>query len=85
MMNEHDKSAFLCKRLQRLGYAPQRRIKLYGEEFDLVSNPAPDGTGYAVEGISRKVGGLRHLRLPLSVVHMIERELFVLERTGIAA
>ena len=85
MMNEHDKSAFLCKRLQRLGYAPQRRIKLYGEEFDLVSNPAPDGTGYAVEGISRKFGGLRHLRLPLSVMQTIEHELFMMEGTEVAA
>jgi hypothetical protein len=83
MMNEHDKSAFPCKKFQQLGYAPKRRIKLYGEEFDLVSNPASDGTGYAVEGISRKFGGARHLRLPLSVVHMIERELLVLERTGV--
>jgi hypothetical protein len=84
-MNELDKKAFLCRRLQRLGYAPRRRVKLYGEEFDLVSNPTPEGTGYAVEGISHKLGGLRHLRLPLSVVRIIERELFVLERTGLAA
>ena len=58
---------------------------LYGEEFDLVSNPAPDGTGYAVEGISRKFGGLRHLRLPLSVMQTIEHELFMMEGTEVAA
>ena len=85
MVNEHDKQVLLCKKLQRLGYAPQRRIRLYGDEFDLVSIPTPDGGAYAIDGISRKSGSLRHLRIPLSVVHTVEHELFVMERLGVAA
>lgn len=85
MVNEYDKQVLLCKKLQRLGYAPQRRIRLYGEEFDLVSIPTPDGSGYAIDGISRKSGSLRHLRIPLSVVHTVEHELRVMERLGVAA
>jgi len=85
MMQEHERRSFLCERLQRLGYAPQRRIKLYGEEFELISAPAPEGRGYVVQGISRKSGNVRHLHIPLSTVQTIERELLVMEQITLAA
>jgi len=80
MMNEQDKRVFLCKRLQGLGYAQQCLVKLYGEEFELVSDPVPDGSGYAIEGISRRSGSVRHVRIPLSVTRTIEHELLVMEQ-----
>lgn len=84
-MKENEKRIFLCERLRRLGYTRQRRIKLYGEEFELISNPAPDGNGYVIDGVSCKSGGSRHIRIPLTLVHMIEHELLAMEDEILAA
>jgi len=48
---------------------------MYGEEFDLTSNPIPDENGFAVEAISRKSGNSRKLRIPLSILQMIAKDL----------
>ncbi len=65
----------VCERLKALGYAHRKRIKMYGEEFDLTSNPVADGNGFAIEAISRKSGNARMLRIPLSILQMITRDL----------
>ncbi len=65
----------LGERLKALGYAHPNRIRMYGEEFDLTSNPIPDENGFAIEAISRKSGLARRLRIPLSVVQMIAKDL----------
>jgi hypothetical protein len=65
----------VCERLKALGYAHRNRIKIYGEEFDLTSNPIADGDGFAIEAISRKSGKARMLRIPLSILEMITRDL----------
>lgn len=65
----------VCERLKALGYAHRNRIKIYGEEFDLTSNPIADGNGFAIEAISRKSGNARMLRIPLSILQMITRDL----------
>ena len=46
----------ICERLENLGYESERPMKLYGKEFHLVSDPIPDGDGFAVEGIARRSG-----------------------------
>lgn len=48
---------------------------MYGEDFDLISNPVQDDNGFAVEAISRKSGSPKMLRIPLSVTQMITRDL----------
>ena len=70
-----DKSSQLCKRLMSLGYSCRKRQRMYGEEFDLTSNPVPHENGFAVEAVSRKSGSSRRLRIPLSVVEMIMKDL----------
>ena len=84
MINECERRVFLCRKLQRLGFASEHHIRLYGEEFELISNPTPDGTGYGIDGISRKSGSLRHLRIPLSLVRTIENELQAMEESVLA-
>jgi hypothetical protein len=63
------------ERLKALGYEHRKRIKMYGEEFDLTSNPVADGGGFAIEAISRKSGKARMLRIPLSILQIITRDL----------
>jgi len=48
---------------------------MYGEEFDLTSNPIQDDNGFAVEATSRKSGIARRLRIPLSILQVITRDL----------
>jgi hypothetical protein len=85
MISEQDKRIFVCGRLQHLGYRTGRCIKLYGEEFELVSGPSPDGSGYGIDGIAGKSGDLRHVRIPLLVTRTIENEFYVLERLALAS
>jgi hypothetical protein len=70
-----NKQGLICERLKKFGYASERRIRLYGEELHLVSNPIADGAGYSVLAIAVRSGNLRHMRIPLTVVSMLEREL----------
>jgi hypothetical protein len=78
--NVVNKENFICEKLRRLGYARERRIRLYGEEFRLVSNPKPDGDGFAVDGIACGSGDRRRTGVPLSLVVTIRQELAVREK-----
>ena len=59
-----------CRKLISLGYARSNRIRLYGSEVELVSDPFPHREGgiavEAVEGTSRA----RTIKLPLSVLQV---------------
>ncbi len=81
MTNRNDRRQIICEKLQELGYAREKHIRLYGEEFHLVSNPIPDGDGFAVEGITRKSGNMRRVRIPLSLVQTVRKEL-ALDKTA---
>jgi hypothetical protein len=70
-----DRDLELCERLMALGYARRKRIRIYGEEFDVTSNPIAEGSGFAIEAISRKSGVARRLRIPLSILQMISKDL----------
>jgi hypothetical protein len=58
----------ICDRLKAMGYAVSRRIRIYGEEFEVVSNPFPEGNGVAVRGISRRETEVRIVKLPLPIL-----------------
>lgn len=63
------------ERLKALGYARPNHIRMYGEEFDLTSDPVPHESGFAIEAVSRKSGLARRLRIPLSILQMITKDL----------
>ena len=65
----------VCERLKALGYARLNRVRMYGEDFVLTSNPIQEDNGFAIEAISRKSGIARRLRIPLSILRMITRDL----------
>jgi hypothetical protein len=70
-----DRQYLICARVKKLGYASERRIRLYGEDLQLVSNPVADDDGYSVLALTIRTGTLRHLRIPLPFVSMLERDL----------
>jgi hypothetical protein len=78
-------NAELCERLKALGYADRNRIRIYGEEFDLLSNPISDRHGVSIEAKSRKTGHARRLGIPLSILQMIKKDLKAGSRSSHAA
>jgi hypothetical protein len=58
----------ICARVKHLGYTTAGRVRLYGEELEVVSEPFADAGGIAVQVKSRKNPNVRVLRLPTMVV-----------------
>jgi hypothetical protein len=72
MIGEH--AAEVCARIKKLGYARSKHIRMYGQEFVVVSDPFADGSGIAVEVISQSDVGVRTLRLPHTLLHGFRKE-----------
>jgi hypothetical protein len=64
----------VCVRLQKMGYAQSKRIRIYGQEFEMVSDPFPQGDGIAIRAFSKRETQTRTLQLPLPVVQMVTRQ-----------
>jgi len=63
----------ICARVKHLGYTTSGRVRLYGEEFEVVSEPFADSEGIAVHAKSRKNPNVRVVRLPATVVQSARR------------
>lgn len=70
-----DNETEFCERLKALGYAKHKRIRMYGDEFDLTSDPFATDDGFAVEAVCRNTGSTRKLRIPLSILRMVAKDL----------
>ncbi len=62
----------ICASVKRLGYAARQRIRLYGEEFELISDPFPEADGIAVNVRSKKGPNVRVVRLPATVLQSVQ-------------
>jgi hypothetical protein len=60
----------LCDRLKDLGFAKSKRIRMYGEEFEMVSDPFPVAGGIAVEAASPKDRATRTVQLPRPILEV---------------
>lgn len=59
----------ISERIKRLGFAHQTQIKLYGAVFEIVSDPIVMSDSLVfVDGIEKKSGMLRRIRVPLPIV-----------------
>ena len=66
----------ICDVIRRLGYSKDSQVKLYGEVFELVSDPiAVTRNVVFVDGIEKKSGTLRRIRIPLPLVLMAKQAL----------
>lgn len=57
-----------CARIKDLGYAAGKRLNLYGEHFQIVSDPFTEGDGVAVRVTSGDDPTIRTIRLPVSIL-----------------
>jgi len=64
----------MCNRLQDMGYRQSKNIRIYGQEFIVISNPFPEGNGIAVRAISKTESSERTVRIPLPVLQTIARK-----------
>jgi len=69
-----DRQGWICDRLREIGYAKGRRMRLYGMDLYLISNPMADNDGYSVETVEHKSGTVRRTRIPLMVSRVVEEE-----------
>jgi hypothetical protein len=57
-----------CARIKHLGYVASRRVRIYGEEFELVSDPFPQADQIAICAKANDDSSVRILRLPVTIV-----------------
>jgi hypothetical protein len=63
-----------CRRLMKLGYARSKRVRIYGQEVEILSDPFPDDEGrIAVEVAAKQNVKSRTIKLPLSVVEVAKQ------------
>jgi hypothetical protein len=63
----------VCAHVKHLGYATSDRIRLYGEEFEVVSDPFPEDDGIAVRVKSKRNATVRVLQLPSTILQSVRR------------
>jgi hypothetical protein len=63
----------ICAHVKHLGYAASRHLRLYGEEFEVVSDPFPEAEGIAVRVTTQTNSDIRVLRIPMTVLQSAMR------------
>jgi hypothetical protein len=58
----------VCDRVKQLGYVTGSHIHLYGERFEVVSDPFPEDNGIAVCVRSAADTAVRVIQLPVTVL-----------------
>jgi hypothetical protein len=61
----------ICARVKRLGFEPSKTVRLYGEEFEVVSDPFPTPAGIAVNVKQKDAPGTRVVHLPATVLQSV--------------
>lgn len=60
-----------CDALKRLGFARNQQVRLYGEVFELLSDPIEIGGKVAfVDAREKRSGQIRRVHIPLTVLQV---------------
>lgn len=74
-MTMSERQAKLCEKLKRLGYGQNNQIRLYGDKFDVTSDPVVISEHLVVvDAVEQKTGRSRRVRIPLNIVSMADQE-----------
>ena len=57
-----------CAKIKDLGFKTSKHIKMYGERFEIVSDPFDEGAYIAVRATSGNDPGVRTIRLPIALL-----------------
>lgn len=61
-------TAEVCARIKSFGYAASEGIRIYGEEFEVLSDPFPSADGIAIHVRSKRSSQTRVLQLPATII-----------------
>jgi hypothetical protein len=68
-LSRRHKPDIRCEMVRRLGYARKNRVRLYGEVFDLLSDPVVVGeNSIFLDALQVESGYVTRIRIPESVV-----------------
>lgn len=74
-MTMSDRQLKICEKLKRLGYGRNNQMRLYGDQFDLTSDPIMISDDLVVvDAVEKKSGRARRIRIPMNVVSMADQE-----------
>ena len=69
------KEVGLCGNLKRMGFTQDSQMRLYGQEFELMSDPIVMADDVVfVDAIERESGRSRRVRIPLTIVQRARTE-----------
>ncbi len=69
---------YLYERLKRLGFTREKQIRLYGSQFEVVSDPVVlSDTLVFFDAVEQKSGEHRRVRIPLNIVQMASQQIEV--------
>jgi len=57
-----------CAKIRDLGFKASKHIKMYGERFEIVSDPFEEGDCIAVQATSGNDPVVRTVRLPIAIL-----------------
>ena len=63
----------ICAKIKHLGYGVSASVRLYGEDFEVVSDPFPEADGIAVRVTTVKDSKIRVLQIPSTVLQSVKR------------
>lgn len=69
--NVESPSLEICTHINGLGDGVSARVRLCGEEFEVLSDPFPEAGGIAVQVKTKKDSNMRVLRLPSTVLQSV--------------
>jgi len=62
----------ICAGVKRLGFGAKQTVRLYGEEFEVISDPFPEAGGIAVTARTKKNDTVRVVQLPATVLQSVK-------------
>jgi hypothetical protein len=61
----------MCAHVKHLGYASSAHVRLYGEDFEVMSDPFSEAGGIAIQVRTRNDSVIRVLQLPATVLQSV--------------
>jgi effector-binding domain-containing protein len=64
----------ICQRVKQLGYCTGNHIRMYGERFEVLSDPFPNGNGIAIKARAKGDETVRVVNLPATVLQSVKQK-----------
>jgi len=65
----------ICACVKRLGYGASQIVRLYGEEFEVISDPFAEAGGIAISVKTKKDSVPRVLQIPATILQSVKGHL----------